>query len=64
MEILADVGHGALWPGRGLAAWQLGVDVDVWLVWLAGSMAVFTGLQPVVYCGQCILVHACLSAIA
>lgn len=38
--------------------------VDAWLAWLVGGMAVFAGLQPIVYCGQCVLAHACLSAIA
>lgn len=55
--------RGALWHGRGLAAWQL-VRADAWLAWFADSVAVFTGLKLVVYCGKCALIHACLSAIA
>ena len=35
---MADVAHGALWPGRGLAAWQFAGDV---YAWLAGGIAVF-----------------------
>ena len=56
--------HGALWPCRGLAALQLAGEMDAWLVWLADGMAAFAGLQPVVYCGQCALVHAGRFAIA
>lgn len=57
-------GIGALWQGRGLAAWQFAGEVDAWLAWLADGMAVFAGLQPVAHCGQCALANACLSAIA
>ena len=38
-------------------------DAYAWLAWLAGDIAVFAGLQPVVYCGRCVLAHAGQSAI-
>lgn len=37
---------------------------DAWLARLTDGMAVFVGLQLVVYCGQRAFAHACLSAIA
>ena len=39
-------------------------DADTWFAWFADGLAVFAGLQPIVYCGQCLLAHAGQSAIA
>ena len=31
--------------------------MDAWFAWLDDGLAVFAGLQPVVYCDQCALAH-------